>query len=455
MNIHIATNGSDSNPGTEAAPVRSLAAGYALLRDKQGDSLLLRGGDAWDEPLPFWGKSNATVGTYGTGRATVRSFESIAPVGAVRENLTLRNLRFADYSGTAVSILNGWRNVTLDNLLIERCGSGVCFAQCDPGQRASSITVRNCVVVDSYTTGTNHPQGMIFGEVDGLTIEGCVVDHNGWLESVPGAVPTIFRHNLYIQHDCTGVMVRNNIVARAGSTGISQRCGGVCRDNLCIQNPIPIGFGHASGGPVVGDVFRNIVIDSRDIDAANPRAYGIVVSGASGVVVTDNIVAHLRSGTANGFGFAFDFGYGDVSIGDNVHLDWKQPNGRAWPSLKFDGVEIGPVTQDGNDFRPQDTTPDISIGAYLRSIGRTGGIPEFMAAARTQDALCTAAAFSAWARSQFNNPADIDGDGTMTVNDAVAFMNLAAAGDPRADLNRDGEINILDYIAMQNALRGN
>ncbi|MEO1007178.1 MAG: GC-type dockerin domain-anchored protein [Planctomycetota bacterium] len=48
-------------------------------------------------------------------------------------------------------------------------------------------------------------------------------------------------------------------------------------------------------------------------------------------------------------------------------------------------------------------------------------------------------------------PADLDGDGTLTVFDFLAFQNLFDAGDPAADFDGDGELTIFDFLAFQNA----
>lgn len=56
---------------------------------------------------------------------------------------------------------------------------------------------------------------------------------------------------------------------------------------------------------------------------------------------------------------------------------------------------------------------------------------------------------------------DIDGDGTVTVLDALAVVNhilgqvsLSEADQLRADCNRDGEIDILDALGIVNGILG-
>ncbi|MEQ9095050.1 MAG: GC-type dockerin domain-anchored protein [Phycisphaerales bacterium] len=46
--------------------------------------------------------------------------------------------------------------------------------------------------------------------------------------------------------------------------------------------------------------------------------------------------------------------------------------------------------------------------------------------------------------------ADLDGDGTLTIFDFLAFQNLFSAGDPRADFDGDGSLTLFDFLAFQN-----
>ncbi|MCW5757104.1 MAG: hypothetical protein KIT54_07710 [Phycisphaeraceae bacterium] len=48
-------------------------------------------------------------------------------------------------------------------------------------------------------------------------------------------------------------------------------------------------------------------------------------------------------------------------------------------------------------------------------------------------------------------PADLDGDGQLTIFDFLTFQNLFAAGDLQADFDGDGELTIFDFLAIQTA----
>ncbi|MFI4916436.1 MAG: GC-type dockerin domain-anchored protein [Phycisphaerales bacterium JB060] len=45
---------------------------------------------------------------------------------------------------------------------------------------------------------------------------------------------------------------------------------------------------------------------------------------------------------------------------------------------------------------------------------------------------------------------DLDGDGSLTIFDFLAYQNAFDAGDPMADFDGDGELTIFDFLAFQN-----
>ncbi len=50
-------------------------------------------------------------------------------------------------------------------------------------------------------------------------------------------------------------------------------------------------------------------------------------------------------------------------------------------------------------------------------------------------------------------PADMDGDGALTIFDYLVFQDLFQDGDPRADFDGDGELTIFDFLAFQDAFQ--
>lgn len=47
-------------------------------------------------------------------------------------------------------------------------------------------------------------------------------------------------------------------------------------------------------------------------------------------------------------------------------------------------------------------------------------------------------------------PADLDGDGRLTIFDFLVFQNAFASGDPLADWDGDGQLTLFDFLAYQN-----
>jgi hypothetical protein len=47
------------------------------------------------------------------------------------------------------------------------------------------------------------------------------------------------------------------------------------------------------------------------------------------------------------------------------------------------------------------------------------------------------------------HPADLDGDGALTLFDFLRFQSLWDASDPRADLDGDGAFTLFDFLEYQ------
>jgi hypothetical protein len=47
-------------------------------------------------------------------------------------------------------------------------------------------------------------------------------------------------------------------------------------------------------------------------------------------------------------------------------------------------------------------------------------------------------------------PGDFNADGNLDILDFVAFQNAFTDADPSADCNEDGMLNILDFVCFQN-----
>src|SRR5262249_41803878 len=104
--------------------------------------------------------------------------------------------------------------------------------------------------------------------------------------------------------------------------------------------------------------------------------------------------------------------------------------------------------------------PERTIATYMATLGGPGSVSSFMALASRQargnwNPALTARAVNTYLRDgpapggQSGCSADFDGDGAVTVNDFMAFMQAFSASLPAADVNRDGSLNLLDLQAFQ------
>jgi hypothetical protein len=347
--VYVSPSGNNGFDGLSPAKAKlTIAAGIALLRNGYPDWLLLERGGVWHEALGHWKLSGRSasepmlVGTYGTNPARPKLLTGLSHgiytnggggSPAHIDCLALVGLEFvADlYTGTTDQIgaqmLQPGAHFLIEDCLFRGFGCNLVFQ--GYGGRHSDFRLRRSVIVDAWAQhSVGHSQGLYAYAVDGLLIEDNVFDHNGWNEAVPGAGADIFNHNLYIDNDNTGVVVRGNVIANASSHGMQLRPGGVCVNNLFVRNSIALSVGggtHPEASGVIGEIHQNVILDGKNIDPANPRGwalwFGNIVSGH----VSDNVVANNVSGTSPmGLGLDGDVGVGihDLVLEHNVVHDW-------------------------------------------------------------------------------------------------------------------------------------
>ena len=308
--------GKNTNDGLSPdAPVESLARAVSLLRDNVGDRLLLRAGDTFRESFGGWTKSGRSpaqpllIGAYGQGpRPRVASTGSaLSILSAAVHDLALVGLHLtaagrdpaapdfdpAAPAGHGVRVIRPVTNLLVEDCRVDFFSSNFTLTAGDaPAARLANVRVRRCLVLDAWSSGGAFSgQGLYASGCDGLLIEDNVFDHNGWSESVPGANANIFRHNLYLSADNTGAAVRGNVIANASSHGLQLRGGGVVEDNVFVDNAL-----HCLLAGAAGAFRRNAVLGGRDIDAANPRGFGLTLACADGRA-DRNLFAHKPATT--------------------------------------------------------------------------------------------------------------------------------------------------------------
>ena len=267
LTIHVSSStGDDANDGlTPATAKATLSAGKALLRSGMPDWLVLKAGDTWtNQALGSWTKSGRSllepmvIASYGTGaRPLIRTGTSngITMQSSAVSHVSVVGLHLVAHTYTGSEGSTGIRLLaTCDDILFEDCfieGYKDNFViQANNGAGTiSNFRLRRSVVVDAYSATSSHSQGIFASGVNGLLIEECVFDHNGWKEGVSGAEATMFNHNTYIS-GCSNVTVKGNLFLRASSIGNKFRSdaagesqGLLVENNFYIEGEIGISLG--------------------------------------------------------------------------------------------------------------------------------------------------------------------------------------------------------------------
>jgi len=386
------SDGDDGNDClTEQNPCATLLHAESLLRDGFPDWMLLKRGDVWTQPLSdgwsfSWTKSGRDadepllISTYGAAaaRPLIKAGEEhgfhrhrdsdlhdLALVGIYFEAHT-KNPHSADYVGPqAREFQSGFRwtgGGEVDRILIEDCrfdyfGSNFAMHPSGDAPMFRDVSIRGNVFYSAWTgSSSDYSQGIYADRVDGLLIEGNVLDRNGGLVgftddpegTIPGGLSaedvtvTWYNHQAYVQSGNRNVVVRNNIFANGD--GVQLRPGGVAEDNLFTRTINALSIGPATtpvAGGVTGSIRANVFVEGTDFAPASAtpgvRGNGIHIANidpARGVLVEDN--HFLRDMSADRYGSAVqvagaDCGSGNaypcavdsVTIRGNVVFNWR------------------------------------------------------------------------------------------------------------------------------------
>jgi len=402
------SQGNDSNDGlSPARALKSIALGFAKLRDGYPDHLLLRRGDVWVEESiglisagkPRNGRSAAeplVIGAYGDApeRPLLKLGDAgyglrVASAPAVR-NIAVVGIAFYDHKGdpnspefvkdrnkggAGISWLAPGENVLIEDCSFDYLTAGSIMGRAPqnnvPGASLKNVQVRRCVAAHAWTS-TGHCQGFFFADVDGLLLEENVLDANGYCWET-GDEPTWFNHNVYITITCDRVVARGNIVARGSSTGIYCRTNGVLEDNLCLDNTPSLNLGRINKfrpGGVTGRIAGNVVIgmEPRVTQKRTLRGAAIEVGNvnASGAVVENNIVIGAF-GAPGAFTIApLGVGVHNVLFRNNVVYNWTA--GVSWVGVGGETLakqNLSGIVFSDNLFQVQ--APDASRTPLIRS----------------------------------------------------------------------------------------
>lgn len=231
----------------------------------------------------------------------------------------------------------------------------------------SDFVIRRCSILDNYYDGA-HSQGIYANGLQGILIEECVFDHNGWHDPALGGtlgIATMFNHNTYFC-DCHNVTFRNNIFMRGSSMnnkftanlGVGSASNINLENNLYLDGEIGVGMGgnvntsyKFIGSRIVGNVFTEI---GRSCPTNRNLGWGLDVEDWDGGVVDSNYFLHnTTTQVSDSYAISVEGGTRNVSITKNVVYDLddlgQNPNG-AGIRVKSRPAKSG-ITVSGNFFQ--------------------------------------------------------------------------------------------------------
>ena len=310
-------------------------------------------------------------------------------------NVVIQDLHFS----AGANVIGSGHNIIFDNLLVTNTGMAI--------QGTSGITLRNSEFYDIQKEApvnsgdTWHPHlnregGIYVDKTTGLLLEGNFFDHIGWaddyrydLSTEGGQPPSLYSHNIYLQHDNSDVTMRDSILMRGASFGAQIRSGGFVEDNLFLDNNAAINLfgGDYGGAGPVGEytlMSDNVVTSGAHktvADAQGALTYGID-NAAYMTSLVDNIVTHLADPNNPSelddkieTHFALN-NYRDPHYDDTVVYNWEAATVQAWKDnwrdKNIDGLDTNTLDQTTIQLftaqllgKPDATISDLAD--YLRS----------------------------------------------------------------------------------------
>lgn len=269
------------------------------------------------------------------------------------------------------------------NVLVERCVGWVEFQGRNlgttpglpaPGTPFTNGIVRLCELSDHWgAPGNNLTHGIYAWNMDGLLMEGNVIDHNGWdpnnARSLPDSSggPNMRKHNCYLNNPIANLVARFNWNSRSSSHGFHMKGGGTCYRNIMSRNPIHIqacygGDGNAANYPIPTQVLvrDNLIVGTSDINPTNPRGTGIHLNWVDGGMYRNNTMVFDRTSVTNSRRFFVEQNFiCNATIQDNVAYGWVGGN------ITIAGGSVTPnITQSGNVWSAASISPTAQALAY-------------------------------------------------------------------------------------------
>jgi hypothetical protein len=302
--------------------------------------------------------------------------------------------------------------------------------------QSSGNVIRNNVIGGIYAVGVNHYAGDLFG--DAVHIEGesdaNVVQGNTMGTDPTGTIPipnlrgVTLAEWLFADKPTDNVIggvaaADGNLIAFSVETGV--RVGSVATGTAIRGNSI-----HSNG--LLGiDLLGFLGVTQNDPGDADTGGNGLqnfpelagATTSASGTTVTGTLNSHANETFA-------------IDVFANAACD---PSGHGEGETFLGSFE---VMTGGNGIASFDATVE-------------GQAPEgsLVTTTATRVATSDTSEFSACVTAEAGCAADFNGDGSLNILDFVAFQNAFVAGDPDADCDGNGALNVLDFVCFQNLFK--
>lgn len=348
---------------------------------------------AADNPLVF--RTKAGEVTQAVMSRILEESGTVAGVAFVDLDVTAGLLIQGDFTGTSAS----------QDILVERC-TGWCVIQGSrtasggAGPAVTNVILRLNSFVNHWAPGTNVlTHGVFSWNVDGLLMEGNVIDHNGWdpaydrTRSLALGGPSIRKHNVYISRPSSNVVCRYNWNSRPSSHGFHTKGGAYTYRNIFSRCPIGAQTGYGADGlyaayGLVTDsrCEDNVFVGSEDITPADTRGIAVWLACSSSFIVDGNLVLFDRTSATNSAVYVIDrtfplqgqvtnntaYSWTPSSIyrGTNSYAENISSSGNTWAATSLSGSATTLAYQLGAD--PTAATANAWIDSYVASRQRLG-----------------------------------------------------------------------------------
>lgn len=391
-NYYIATNGSDSNPGTINSPWRNPWI-IATKTFSPGDVIYIRGG-SYTITSQSWTRYNCpTIHVRQNGTAqnpiTIRSYpgetvslqhDSLNPIIGQCKSYRVGNILIDGFNipGAGVSI-EGGNNITVQNNSI----SGISCNFCDNCtsiwiQDAQNITIKNNRIDDVYNSCRDaNATGITAYFNNGVTIE------NNQISNAPAGIhPKGYNDNFTIRNNylhnlsqyaygvsfasgdvITGIKIYNNIFANTGS-GMKMHSGGDAgpNNNYNVYNNTIYGYtGECLSGPEYSGSTNFKAYNNICVRTGSATREMLIYTGTQGSIATLDYNLYYRT---TGLSFA---------SGSNTYTSlssWRTATSKEAGSIGgttsgIDPLFVGPLTTAAG-FK-------LQAGSPAKNAGRAGG----------------------------------------------------------------------------------